>query len=267
MVSAMWCLGYVYAPEYIDWWKMWEMSAGFSLGSLYALLMYWAIGRMNVAHSPNGKPLSVPSIRTPRGEWRATVWWALSGALLIFAAGAEYFPLTAILLGLLYAAGLWRAAVGNGESDRAERIHDNRATVTLIFAVFLLLFILFRGASSRAGVFLGLYDAHAVGQYEWPGARVALFAPVAIVLLGATVRALWMATGRSMDTYRNGVSDSVRSIRMIDLLMTVGAVGALSIWPAKIGVLYAVALAVAVSALHRLDRALTPTPGSDSRLG
>ena len=46
MQSAAWCLGYSIAPDYIDWWKVWELNSGFNLGLLYAVAMYWAIRKL-----------------------------------------------------------------------------------------------------------------------------------------------------------------------------------------------------------------------------
>ncbi|MBD3350690.1 MAG: hypothetical protein GF364_04300 [Candidatus Lokiarchaeota archaeon] len=50
MLSAMWTLGYVYAPSFIDWWKMWELSAGFTSGLLYAILQHILFRKMDSVH-------------------------------------------------------------------------------------------------------------------------------------------------------------------------------------------------------------------------
>ncbi|MHA1340498.1 MAG: hypothetical protein ACTSRZ_10220 [Promethearchaeota archaeon] len=41
MLNAMWTLFYTIAPSYIDWWKIWELGAGFSGGFLYGILQYF----------------------------------------------------------------------------------------------------------------------------------------------------------------------------------------------------------------------------------
>jgi hypothetical protein len=43
---------------------------------------------------------------------------------------------------------------------------------------------------------------------------------------------------------------------VIDLLMGLGLIGAVTIWPAKIGVLYAALLCVAIFSINRLNRRL-----------
>jgi hypothetical protein len=46
-LSAVWCLGYTHAPDRVDWWKMWELHAGFHLGLLYVVVLYWAIRQID----------------------------------------------------------------------------------------------------------------------------------------------------------------------------------------------------------------------------
>lgn len=60
--SALWCLGYTYAPGFIDWWKVWELNAGFNLGVLYTIALYWAVRQMDKKHDPDGFPLTSPGI-------------------------------------------------------------------------------------------------------------------------------------------------------------------------------------------------------------
>ena len=38
-LSASWCIGMMYAPDYIDWWKIWELQSGFNLGFVCVLAM------------------------------------------------------------------------------------------------------------------------------------------------------------------------------------------------------------------------------------
>ncbi len=51
MQSALWTLGYGFAPTYIDWWKLWELNAGFNLGILYAIVLCWAIRQFNKSYT------------------------------------------------------------------------------------------------------------------------------------------------------------------------------------------------------------------------
>jgi hypothetical protein len=41
----------------VDGWKMWELNAGFNLGLLYVVALYWATRRVDKVHHPNGAPL------------------------------------------------------------------------------------------------------------------------------------------------------------------------------------------------------------------
>lgn len=96
-LRAPWCLGYVYAPNYIDWWKMWELNAVFNMGVLHALAMHWAVRHVDKVHAPDGCPLVLPALRTRFGKWSATVSLDAAGSLLIFAVVAEHFPAARIV--------------------------------------------------------------------------------------------------------------------------------------------------------------------------
>ena len=88
-------------------------------------------------------------------------------------------------------------------------------------------------------------------NYAWPAARVALFAPVAAILIIATLvamRRILKAEGASQE------KSTHLPERMVDLLTFIGLVGAISIWPTKIGILYAFCVCFAVFALTRLNR-------------
>ena len=200
-LAALWCLGYSCAPCYIDWWKMWELNAGFNLGLLYVAALYWATGRVDKAHHPNGDPIA-----------------------------------------------------GDTEAVLPPNLLERRRGISLVLAICLLLVIMFFGASSNVGVLLGLYMEGGVDQYAWPHARVALFAPAAVLILGAaaykTGRIVWLSRTR---TWR-GFEVPRLAERMADLMTVIGAVGAATIWPSKIGVLYALFLCLALFAFHRLNR-------------
>lgn len=245
MQSAMWCLGYGVAPDYIDWWKMWELNAGFDLGVLYAILFYWHTCRRDA---------SVPARKTGAkafpSERLETLALASAGALLIFLAGFEYFFWTGVLLSIFYFVAM---GLAGSRISRPNAGHRRRA-VSFIYCVFLLLFILFHGGSSRAGVLLGLYSADAVDQYAWPAARILLFVPVAVISTAAAVWYMIRIFRRKSDPNQTGRESSRWSIYMIDLMTVIGFVGALSIWPAKIGVLYAFFLFLALFAFTRMDK-------------
>jgi len=200
-LAALWCLGYSYAPGYIDWWKMWELNAGFNLGLLYVAALYWASRRFDKTHHPNGDPIS--------GDRVATL-----------------------------------------PANRLER----RRGLSLALAVCLLLFILFFGASSNVGALLGLYRESNVDQYEWPLARMLLFAPVAALILGVTAYNVRRIVRLTRTQTWSGFEIPHLPERMADLMTIIGAVGAATIWPSKIGVLYALFLCIALFALNRLNR-------------
>jgi hypothetical protein len=204
-LAALWCLGYSYAPGYIDWWKMWELNTGFNLGLLYVVALYWATGRVDKSHRPNGDPLDEGAAKSP------------------------------------------------------PNLLERRRGMALILSAGLLLYVLFSGASSNVGVLLGLYKESAVDQYAWPAARMALFAPAAVLILGVCAyqigRLVWLTrTPASRDFEIPRLPE-----RMADLMALIALVGAATIWPSQIGVLYALFLCLALFAYHRLNRFLDDT--------
>lgn len=254
MLSALWCLGYQYAPTFIDWWKMWELNAGFNLGLLYAIAMYWAVRQVDRLHDSHDAQMQRNGIKGPKREWDTTVFMAIAGFVLIFVAGFEYFFWTGLLLSLFYGFALLISVWLAGGEEAPSRVRACRRNVLLAFSVFLLLFILFHGATSRAGIVLGLYDEKAADQYAWPAARVALFIPVAAVLVVSTLIAMRKLL-RSNAVPATSVDEPSRlPERMLDLLAFIGLVGALTIWPEKIGILYALFLCIAVFAFTRINR-------------
>jgi hypothetical protein len=249
MQSAVWCLGYGAAPDYIDWWKIWELNAGFDLGVLYAILFYWHTRHRDA--STLAMKTDAPNLLSERIE---TLALAFAGALLIFSAGFEYFFWTGLFLTVFYFAAMLFAGSRVGRPNAGSAAGDRRRAISFIYSVFLLLFILFHGGSSRAGVILGLYSADAVDQYAWPLARVLLFVPVAVVITAVAVWKMIQIIRTNSFPEQAGHDASRWSVYMIDLMAVIGFVGALSIWPAKIGVWYAFFLFLALCAFNRMDK-------------
>jgi hypothetical protein len=199
-ISATWCLGYDFAPKYIDWWKMWEMSAGFLLGMLYAITWYWANKDINSAHDPEGNPIQ---------------------------SSAKIFELTP-----------------SRELTRK---------IILLISVNFLLFMSIHGASYNIGGFLGLYDIKIVDQYDWPLERKIIFVPVAIIIISFVL----FKIGKYVKEYK---TEEMRNFNVINLhekvtnlIIVMAVVGAVTIWPAKIGVIYAVFLWIAIWGINRLN--------------
>lgn len=198
-LAALWCLGYTYAPGCTDWWKIWELNAGFYLGLLYAVALYWSVRQVDKAR------LS----KEERTE-------------------------------------------GDLEVVSLPSCVERRRSISLVFAVCVLLFVIFFGASSKVSVLMGLCVENEVKQYAWPLARILLFAPAAVLILGGTAykigRIVWLTRRHDWRGYEvPGLPE-----RMADLMTVIAAVGAATIWPSKIGVLYALFLCSALFALHRL---------------
>lgn len=253
--SAMWCLGYVHAPRFIDWWKMWELNAGFNLGLLYVLVLYWTMRQVDKTHEPNGEPLA----RSPLGasatsirEWSRSIISVLFLALALLGSFLERALPTAIFLSLFYIVvilwALWR--------DRKRELGtpcERVLGVSLTYSLFLLLFVLFHGGTFRGGVVLGLYGDEAIDQYAWPAGRFGLFAPLVILLLLPTLYSLGRILLRS-DAAAPGSDGTARlPQRMVDLVTVIVFIGAISIWPAKISILYALLACFALYALTRLN--------------
>ena len=251
MLSALWCLGYTHAPQYIDWWKIWELNAGFNLGLLYVVTLNWAIRQTDKTYSKGGATTTGAEPLSSSIQWRDTPCLAVGGSALLFLTGYEHFYWTGVGLAVLWAAALCLATFRFGRADGAA---VRRRGVSLVYAVFLYLFILFHGGTSRAGVLLELYKAEDVGQYAWPAARIWLFAPVAFILVCGALFKMWQVTRPEAGQW---LSTPARlPARMIDLMTVTGFVGALTIWPSEIGVLYALLLCFALAALMRINRRL-----------
>jgi uncharacterized membrane protein len=110
------------------------------------------------------------------------------------------------------------------------------------------------GGSERLGIILELYSEDAVSQYSWPFERIIIFLPAALIVTALAVfQVRKILTGIKL-TSKNNVIPSMKSVRIIDLMTGMGFIGALSIWPAKIGVLYAFFLLLAIYAYNRLEQ-------------
>ncbi len=249
-LAAVWCLGYTYAPKYIDWWKIWELNSGFYLGLLYVVVMYRTLRQIDRNHTPHNAPLipagvmDAPSSFT---RWCETASKALGVFLIVYVVSREEFRTVGVLLGLFYTIALCLATRRNDAAGDPRNVVDRRRAISVTYSAFLLLFVMFWGASSQAGILLELYEAKDVDQYAWPPARVMLFAPACIVIVGATL----VRMGRIV----RGTHVSLRSgLLLVDLMTITGVVGAITIWPAKIGVLYALFLSLAVFSFNRLTR-------------
>lgn len=253
VISALWCLGYVYAPGYIDWWKMWEVTAGFNLGVLYTIALYWTWRQLDRRHRTGHDDSLNEGQSTPWTHWGA--WWrpviSAAGVMVVWAyLFFEDGLVASLLLGPLYMAAVcWVSLDGHHDVD-ADGVRARQQSLSLVFSVFYFLFILFHGATSRLGVFLELYDPEAVGQYQWPAERIWLFLPAAIIVVAITLYKTWQIVQRRTTVLDPGL-DRV-TLRIGNLIMLLGIVGAISIWPAEIGAVYALVLFVAMFAFMRL---------------
>ena len=176
---------------------------------------------------------------------------AFSGFLLVFTAGAEYFFWTGLLLALFYALSLIILAMPGGTKGGGPSATELRKRVSFIYSAFLLVFILIHGATSRLGVFLECYSPSEVDQYAWPFARIALFLPPALLV---TIVTLYCLVRARFVSEKQCSAEQCLAGRMIDLFAFIALVGALSIWPEKIGVLYALFLMFALFAFSRINR-------------
>ncbi len=251
MQSTLWTLGYVSVPQYIDWWKMWELNAGFNLGLLYAVTFYWAIRNVNKTNQSNKIIADKTELKSKYFEWRDTLFLAFGGFLLLFFVGFEYFFWTGLALSLFYFVVMSLTTVGNLDSHL---IAERRKNVSLIYSIFFLVFLMFHGASERLGIILEIFTLDEVDQYSWPLERIISFVPVALVISSVAIFKFWKVLRRDTPYDFQTVIISKQSDRIVDLIMVMGFIGALSIWPAKIGVLYALLLVFAIYAFNRLER-------------
>jgi len=257
-LCALWCLGYSRFPDYLDWWKMWELSAGFGLGLLYVGVLYWAVREVDKTHDPTGLPLAMPFERdacSAGRTWYTAIAMTLAVFLFLLFTFLEHFVWMGILLGLLYIIGMVLATRGATANARESAAADERRkSISMAFGVCLLLFILIHGGSARIGALLGLYPLDEMNQYEWPPERILLFALPASAILSATL----IAMRRILRSPSSACP--VRSIttwlpkRMAGLVILIGLVGAATLWPSKIAVLLSLFACSAIFAFTRMNR-------------
>jgi hypothetical protein len=253
VIGALWCLGFVYAEGYIDWWKMWEVQAGFNLGVLYTIALYWTFRQIDKHHRAE-RGISPETVL--EAVWtRSDAWWrplaSAAGVTLIWAyLFFEDDLVASLLLGPLYMAAVCWVSSESNDAGGPGAVRDRQKSLSLVFSVFYFLFILFHGATSRLGVFLELYDPKDVGQYQWPWDRIWLFLPAAIIIVAVTLYKTWQIVQR-----RSSPLDPTfgrATLHTGNLIMLLGIVGAVSIWPAEIGAVYALVLFIAMFAFMRL---------------
>ncbi len=254
MQSAAWCLGYGSARGYIDWWKVWEINSGFNLGILYAIVWYWSVKQLDKQQlgkddAMQDGPVETIALNRKRMD---TILLTIAGFVLIYFAGFEYFPQTGMFLCLFFAAAMLLTLRTREKNVDLLSVAERRNQILLIYSAFLLVFLLFHGGSERAGVIMELYGPDAVDQYAWPVARIILFAPVALIITGVAVYRIWQVL--KVKRFEHVTATSTLSNRMADLFMVTGFIGALSIWPAKIGVLYALIMIFVIFAHTRLEQ-------------
>ena len=186
-------------------------------------------------------------------ERLANGFLALSGFVLVFSAGYEYFFWTGLLLALFCAVALCLAHWPGQGGLAPDRVSQQRRSMALAYSAFYLVFMLIHGASSRLGVILELYTAEAVNQYEWPAGRVWLMLVGAAALLVVTLVSMQKMLRHPHIAPYPDTSARRLPVRIADLFTATGIVGAISIWPAKIGVLYAVCICLALFAFNRIN--------------
>ncbi|QDT51362.1 hypothetical protein Pan258_54510 [Symmachiella dynata] len=241
-LSALWCLGYQYDPGLVDWWKMWELQSGFNLGLLYVAVLYWAVAEVEK------KGVKISGIEhSTYQKWCETTAAATGVALIVHVLSRDYFLSMGIFLAILYVVPMMLTACYK------EAVGDRQRGVSFVYSVFLLLFIMAWGASEREGILLGLFDPQAVDQYAWPTARKIIFAPVGIVIVAAGLFQMWRAIFYPPIGRPSSAAAPRICARLVDLMTFTGVVGAISIWPAKIGACYAIVLCLVLFAFNRLN--------------
>ena len=255
VISAIWCLGYGFAPQYIDWWKLWEIHAGFNLGVLYVIALFWALRNAKVHQGTNSTLEMISrsvSTTTKLEAWLRPLASAL-GILLVWAYLLyEDGLMISLLLGPIFLVSvLWVSWQRDRAGAEPDAIMDRQQSLSLLFCAFFLMFILLYGATYRLGVLLELYDDKTVDQYAWVAARMWMFIPIGIVLVGGTLFKVWQMARQKLFSE---IELDRLNLAIGDLIMIIGFVGMVSIWPLKISVVYAVFLFIAIFAFLRFAR-------------
>ncbi len=249
-LAAVWCLGYVHAPNLIDWWKMWELNSGFYLGLLYVVVLYWSI-----RHRPTPR-VDIEDEQTLANtsayhKWCCTLAATSGAVLLLHVASRENFMLAGLAVASIYVVPMLQAAAG---SDR-RIVADRQRAVTFVFSVCLFLFIMAWGGTSQLGILCGFYDTTTANQYAWPEARVLLFLPFGTLIFASALFKAQQAVLIPHVGFPEPSAGPLISARIVELMALIGVVGAVSIWPSKIGACYALFLLLALFAFNRLNLA------------
>ena len=250
--SALWCYGYGIAPNYIDWWKVWELNAGFNLGLLYAVTFYWSVKSKDKMYNSSKSSKNVVLQNFP--EWYKTLFLAIGGSILIFFTAFEYFFWIGIAIIIFYFSSMLLTTIGSLDSNN---IDDRRKNFLLYFSIFFLLFLMFFDGSYSMGVILELYSAKEVLQYDWPLERYLLFVPLSLILISVTIFKL----RQILFVNKNNDCAKLHSGRIVDLMTVMGFIGAVSIWPGKVGVLYALFIIIAIFAFNKIENKFSNTNG------
>ncbi|MCB9206336.1 MAG: hypothetical protein H6611_03300 [Ignavibacteriales bacterium] len=240
MQSALWTIGYGLNPNFIDWWKIWELNSGFNIGILYAIIFFIFHNKIN--QSRNNKKISEKTI---------TVFQAISGFTLLYFVGFEYFQLINTIIAFLFLIVLLSLLLN--EKDEI-KIKEKRINIVFHFSIFYLLFILFHGVTERLGVVFELFYEDAVDQYSWPLERIVLFIPFLISILFY----LYIKTKKIFSGYYFFEIDSETIIewnrKLIILTSLITLIGIISIWPAKISIFYGFFQLISIICLIQIDK-------------
>ena len=109
------------------------------------------------------------------------------------------------------------------------------------------------GASYNIGGFLGFYDIKIVNQYDWPLERKMIFVPIAIIIIGFALNKIWQYEKEFKAGNKNSFCVSNLHEKVTNLILVMAVVGAVTIWPLKIGVLYAIFVCISIWAINQLN--------------
>jgi len=82
-LSAMWTLGYVWAPGYIDWWKIWELNTGVFGGCIYAIILYLAQKDLDSKYDENRELVNPIASKDKNYERNKNIFYILGLASLL----------------------------------------------------------------------------------------------------------------------------------------------------------------------------------------